>query len=142
MPSRGQRITNGHRAAVAGLVIAGVPLRDACYIAGAPIGQMHAYLDGFWNRSKAREVTDQEWTLIRSLYEAGGTKVDDIAVQFGIGLKRLYNRAARAGWKLRGAGRKASARSTRALLPSQRRLYRKLRRHGVPYPDAIAEAMR
>ena len=54
MPSRPQRITNGQRAAVAGLVIAGLTMEEACKVAGSPIRLMQAHLPPNWHRHRAR----------------------------------------------------------------------------------------
>lgn len=49
MPSKPQRVTNGHRAAVCGLVLAGVGLLDACKVAGISYRELQKSLPAGWH---------------------------------------------------------------------------------------------
>lgn len=137
MASRPQRITNAHRAAVCALVIARVPFRDACFIAGAPMLEVRAHLPEKWfGRQTARKMTDHDWRQLRAAYEAQAEPVDDLCARFGIGTKTLYRRIEKGGWIRRGAGRRPKPGSVRSMTQKQRWLYRKLR-----YRDRTSEAV-
>ncbi len=64
------RVTNGHRAAVCGLLLAGVSFGDACQIAAAPRDRMRQYIPEDWRRAPTvgvRSMTRQQFAIYRKI---------------------------------------------------------------------------
>lgn len=65
------RVTNGHRAAVCGLLLAGVSFGDACQIAAAPRERMRQYIPADWRRSpmpvRVRQMTREQFAVYRKI---------------------------------------------------------------------------
>jgi hypothetical protein len=65
------RVTNGHRAAVCGLILAGVSYGTACQIAAAPRERMRQYVPPDYRRSpmpvRVREMTRPQYAVYRKL---------------------------------------------------------------------------
>ncbi|TAJ89706.1 hypothetical protein [Reyranella sp.] len=142
MPVRPHRVRNTHRATVCGLVICGLNYRDACTIAGIAYKEMREHLPhNWWCRNPARRVDDHTWAQIRAAYESSKEPVDALCARYGIGQKTLYRRIEKGGWTQRGAGKPKNAISI-SRLPTQRRtFYHKLRSIGVPYDEALRQAL-
>ena len=91
------RITGGHRAAVCGLVLAGVPYRSACHVVG--IGRRTiAPLIPVEYRSGGRP-TAREWQMKKAREGwSAGTKLERIAVDADLTVSGIYRIAKREGW--------------------------------------------
>lgn len=144
MPSRNQRITNGHRAAVCGLVIAGLPMIESCRIVGAPYLAVVGVLPKGWH---VRGRRPSRWTgdLIDELREAWfdpAQRVFTIASRYGVTTKAIQLVARKQGWPRRRRWRiEAPGPAFRDLSADQRRVYFKLRRQQLTYAQAIAGAV-
>lgn len=111
--ARGQRITNGQRAAVAGLIIAGIGLRKACRIVDAPMMRMYDLLPARFCRITVpkrgggtffkglteadREEIRRLWPIstisqIASRYDVDYTVIKRAAVRLGLPPKRHRRR--------------------------------------------------
>jgi hypothetical protein len=65
------RVTNGHRAAVCGLLLVGVSFGDACQIAAAPRDRMRQYIPEDWRRAPmkvgVRQMTRKQFAIYRKI---------------------------------------------------------------------------
>lgn len=107
MPTRAShyRITNGHRAAVCGLVIAGVSLGDSCKIVGVPYAMLRDSLPDGWHR---RAWLPYRWrgAEIEELYEDWmdtAQRAESIANRYGISGTRLRQIARTNGFPPRNS---------------------------------------
>lgn len=108
---RPQRITNGHRAAICGLILAGVGMLDACKIAGAPYLQAKKSLpDGWhtprlgrrpiWTREKLKPVR-KAWNSETPLWQSA------IYLRTTVAMMKFLAR--REGWPKRWPGPRGAA---------------------------------
>jgi len=146
MPRKAQRVTNGHRAAVCGLIIAGVSMIEACRIAGVPRDVMPKYLPAGWHgrHSSSRRVRrwkGEELEGLREAYCDPNQRTATIAARYGVCVSQVNNLARKHGWPMRRAGRKPKPDSVRSMSPQQRTVYFKLRSI-MPAPAAVQEALR
>lgn len=140
MGARPHRVTNGCRAAVCALVIAGIRYRAACAILGVPTAEMRRHLPEDWyGKAPARLIDDDEWRRVRVAYEAGREPVDELCKRFGISFKTMYRHAQAAGWKLRRVGRRRNPAAVAHLPRSKRLAYRRMRGAGKSREAALAE---
>lgn len=94
-----QRITNGQRACVCALSIAGVPMAMACDIAGAPYRRLVQFLPHAW-AGRGPKVAPAKLAAIHADWDAGVvSKV--IAYRHGMNESAVRRLARRKGWKRR-----------------------------------------
>jgi hypothetical protein len=130
MPRKAQRVTNGHRAAVCGLIIAGLSMIEACRIAGVPRDLLPKYLPPGWHyryRKPARRWKGEELESLREAYCDHSQRTVTIAARYGVHVSQINQLAKRHGWPPRPPGRKPKANSIRSMSPQQRTAYFKLR---------------
>lgn len=147
MPRAIPHVTKGQRAAVCGLVLAGVHFVRACAIAGVAPAAMKAALPEIWGtkppqRPRARQYQSWRGTRLEELrlaYADHSIEVSEISARFGIDRTYLYRVAVNNGWPRRA--RRARV-VTMALTPEQRKLFEKFRRNDIPRDVALAEACR
>lgn len=99
---RSYRITNGHRAAVCGLHLAGISLTQACAIIGVPYDQMRTLL-GDWYEKKPK-MRRWNWVILAEIKEAWcdvHQKVKTIAERYDTTPRQLNLIASREGWPKR-----------------------------------------
>lgn len=126
------RTTNGHRAAVCGLVIAGLSLTQACEIVGVPYQQMRDLL-GPWHDKRKQHRPKWNVALVNELREDWfdtSQKLKTIAARYDTTPRQLNLIAMREGWPrhLRKHGPPRSATSILSLTPEKRRRFWKLAR--------------
>lgn len=143
MPRKAQRVTNGHRAAVCGLVIAGLSMTEACRIAGVPRDVLPKYLPPGWHDRRSNRRTrrwkGEELASLREAYCDLSQRTATIAARYGVCVSMINNIARREGWPQRHPGRKRKPTGIRSMSPQQRTTYFKLRSI-MPAADAAAQA--
>lgn len=134
-----QRIMKGQRAAVCGLVIAGVSMPTACAIAGVSPPRMSRMLPYRWARYRTppKFWTDERLDEARELW-FGAKTTAEIADRMGVTTNALWTVASKNGWGKRGRLRLRPVLHT--LPPTQRYLYQKLRA-SLPHEEALAGAL-
>jgi len=141
MPRKAQRVTNGHRAAVCGLVIAGVSMTDACRIAGVPRDVLPKFLPAGWHDRRSSRRTrrwkGEELAGLREAYCDPNQKTATIAARYGVHVSQINKLAQQHGWPRRLPGKARKANSIRSMSPQQRTAYFKLR---TIMPPAAAAA--
>jgi len=141
MPRKAQRVTNGHRAAVCGLVIAGLSMTDACRIAGVPRDILPKYLPPGWHDRRSSRRTRRwkgdELAGLREAYCDLAQKTATIAARYGVHVSQINKLAKLHGWPRRLAGRTRKPNSIRSMSAQQRTVYFKLR---TIMPPAAAAA--
>lgn len=143
MPRFVARVTNAQRAAVCGLVIAGVTAPIACEIAGVSIRGLAGALPGGWLnavRRNPRRLHKATVEKIRLEYMDRTKRAADIAKKYGIHPCYLSKLASRQGWTLRGRGHWGPRKSV-LMTREQRLTFNKLRRHGIDLEQARAVAL-
>lgn len=107
MPSRPQRITNGHRAAICGLVLAGVPLIKSCQIAGAPYLEARKFLPDDWRGrvSRRSKWTPAKLAALRKDYVNPKVPQWQIALRHRTTVQMVQYLARREGWPHKPMGR-------------------------------------
>jgi predicted DNA-binding transcriptional regulator AlpA len=133
-------IRNVQRAAVCGLLLAGMPYKDACAIAGARGLTLRKYIPHDWFRTADR-LTAQRWERIRADYESRELEVREFLKRHGIGQSTLYKRVREEGWEKRPTGRRTNPAAARHLPKKQYLHYRKLRDAGIGRAVALSEAV-
>lgn len=101
------RVTNGHRAAVCGLMIAGLTLKDAAAVVGVPRQRVRAFIPHEFFRQ--RPIIKWHGELLRDLEEAYFNRTltaTAIHKLFGITPANLCKIANRHGWPKRRLLRK------------------------------------
>jgi len=145
MPRKAQRITNGHRAAVCGLVIAGLSMTEACRIVGVPRDILPSYLPPGWHDRRSSRRTrrwkGEELAGLREAYCDLSQKTATIAARYGVHVSQINKLANLHGWPRRPAGRTRKPTGIRSMSPQQRTAYFKLRTI-MPSADAAAQACR
>lgn len=113
MASAGWRLTNGHRAALCGLLLAGQPFIQCCKIIGVSPKRMRTYLPKDWahHRNPART----KWTGLRLAalardYRAHSLSVRTIIARHHVTQGTLYKLAQTHGWPTRRKGRRPNKR--------------------------------
>ncbi len=142
----GKRVTNGHRAAVCGLVIAGVGLMEAAAIAGVGYKLLKATLPEGWHTprlGRRPKWTPEKLAAVRKAWN-DDAPLWQSAIRLRMTVAMMKFLARRERWPRREPGRRP--RSTRpdcvANMPADKRnLYLKLRRE-VPRSEALREVMR
>lgn len=129
MPVSRYRLTNGQRAAVCGLQIAGVSLTQACEIVGVPYQGMRDLL-GPWH---TKMHTRPKWKgyLVAEVHEAwrdSKQKAVTIAARYGTSTRQLSLLAGREGWGKRKPGPPRGKHSFLSMTPEKRLRYWKLAR--------------
>lgn len=140
MPRKAQRVTNGHRAAVCGLIIAGLTMIEACRIAGVPRDVMPKYLPQGWHdrhRKRARRWRGEELESLREAYLDPTQKTTTIAARYGVHPSQITKLAHQHSWPVRPTGSARRPTSIRSMSPQQRTAYFKLR--SIMPPAAAAE---
>lgn len=142
MPSRPQRVTNGHRAAVCGLVILGLGMIEACEIAGAPYQLVKASLPPNWHKRSrfASRWRGDELAGMLAAFVDPDQKTQTIADRYGVTADMIRRVAGRHGYK-RPKGHPRGKNSVRTMTSKQRTIYFKLR-HIMPAAAAAIEACR
>lgn len=129
-------VTNGQRAAICGLVIAGVAIAEACKIVRAPYRSILDLLPPRWHKRRGRGPArwkGDELEQVRVAYLDPLQTTNAIAARHNVTRRAITMLARRHGWKRRRMGRKPKYGPKRgpAFLPAmsreQRRLYNKLR---------------
>jgi hypothetical protein len=107
MPSKPQRITNGHRAAVCGLMLAGVPLMKASAIVGAPFESLKLYLPLDWREriSPRTKWTHAKLVALRKDYTNQQMVLLQVAIRHRTTVHMVQYLARREGWPYRPIGR-------------------------------------
>ncbi len=143
MPSKPGRITNGQRAAVCGLVIAGVSMTQACLIVGAPRALYLKYLPPKWHKQKPRPSIwfGERLDDLRDAYMDPSQRTRTIAQRYGVHVSFITHMARKHGWPVRLPANVKKPNSIRTMTPQQRTIYFKLR-HIMPRASAVAEATR
>jgi hypothetical protein len=124
------RVTNGQRAAVCALMLAGTPFMESCRIAGVPYLRMKALLPPDWSQPSVRRAPrwrGQQLEDLAAAYADPALKIKTIAQLFGIQPSYLRRLAAMHGWPRRRKGGWGLPVSLRNMTHEQRGLYRKLR---------------
>jgi hypothetical protein len=127
-----QRITNGQRGAVCGLILVGIPYTHAVKIVGAPYRSMKVLLPTDWTDTKI--ITRRRWTIdaLKELHEAWmdpNQKLATIAARYGISHRMVSYLAHREGWvdgKQRKRERYRKPDRIQRLSPEKRAWYRKM----------------
>jgi hypothetical protein len=126
------RVTNGQRAAVCGLILAGVPMDKGCAIAGVPIKQMRDVMAPGW---RGRQVHTPRWRgekleQLREAYSELKLSFEAITEQFGISRDMTMYLARQHGWPRRRPrfGRKPLPVPVSKMQRDQRNRYRYLQR--------------
>lgn len=130
MPTKFQRITNGMRAAVCGLMIAGVRYETACRIADAPEKSLRRLMPEGWHRYKRSPYRwkGQELEDLRNAYDDWNLKVRTISELFGIAPTHLRKLRKIHGWRVRPNTMRVCDPKAIANQPVEKqRLYEKLR---------------
>lgn len=132
MPRSRYRITNGHRAAVCGLVICGQSLTMACEVVGVPYQQMRDLL-GPWHDRRKQHRPKWNVALVSELREAWfdtSQKLKTIAARYDTTTRQLNLIAEREGWPrhLRKHGPPRTKTSVLSMTGEKRRRYWKLAR--------------
>lgn len=97
---RAARVTNGQRAAVCGLVIAGLPMEAACRILGVPYAAMVALLPHDWATMTTRLWSVADLADMRARWLAGETS-GAIGKRHGVKHWTVRRIAAAEGWPMR-----------------------------------------
>lgn len=145
MAGGAQRLTNGQRACICGLVIAGLSMTEACKIAGVPRDRYAELLPPNWHKRtrKAIRWKADQLAELREAYCDHAQRTKTIAERYGVTAGQITNLAKKNGWPMRPAGHKRKPNSIRSMTPRQRTLYFKLRHDaGMPALSAAAEALR
>ncbi len=130
------RVTNGHRAAICGLMLAGLTFREACSVVGAPVNSMRELIGPDW---RGRIVRPRKWKgdLLKDLeemYREPSWTLKRIGALLGISPANICKMAIENGWPPR-------LRSTPRLLPPmtarQRLDYEKIKGEGIPRAEAL-----
>ena len=121
-----QRVTNAHRAAVCGLIIAGITYMKACKIVGVPHRALRTVVEPDWYK---RSNPVRRWHLeaLLGLQEAWmdpKQKLSTIAARYDISVSMVRMLAHRQGWPCVRRGRQP--RSLRSMTKEQRRWYLKM----------------
>ena len=103
------RVTVGEKAAVCGLLLAGIPYYKVCEIVGRGRKVLRAYIPADLRATPGRPQIDLETRLkARRLYEGSRLKVAAIAYETGLNERSILNLSKHDGWTKRG-GRKAAS---------------------------------
>jgi hypothetical protein len=94
------RLTNGHRAAVCGLALAGISLTQACEIVGVPYQQMRDLLGPWYDK---RKQSRPKWNValvseLREDWFDTSQKLKTIAARYDTTPRQLNLIAEREGW--------------------------------------------
>ncbi len=140
-----QRITNGQRAGVCGLAIAGVTLADACKIVGAPYERLNALLPRGWHKRPYGRPSKWVGAIVDELlvdWRDNNQTLASIATRWGVTKRALLYVAARQQWPRRRWGRKRAAVANPLLkmLPDQRIVYMRSLKGGLSHKEALREA--
>jgi hypothetical protein len=131
------RVTNGHRAAVCGLVIAGVvSLTDACLMAGVPYKALRDVLPPGWHTKKMPCV---RWKgdLLLEVKEAWcdrAQKVTTIAERYDVSPRTIGWLAKREGWPKRKRGPARNPFSQRSGMTRRQYDIARMVRRNTPQP--------
>lgn len=100
MPSRKRRVTNAHRACACALVIAGLPLTQACKIAGVPYLLMRELLPRGWHKRGRRPSRwrGAEVEELRRDWFDPRQRTKTIASRFGVTVDSIRIVAKRNKW--------------------------------------------
>lgn len=131
MPSRHQRITNGQRAAVCALVIAGQPFVESCKVAGAPYRGLQAVLAlDWWERQpRRRRWFGEELRSLEESYRDTSLRLDTVAALFSTSRREVQYLATEHGWPRRQWGRGRRLPTSLSKMDAERRnRFVKLRR--------------
>lgn len=145
MASIPQRITNGQRAAVCGLIIAGLTMTESCRIVGIPRNRFSELVPPNWHaRSrKPRRWRPEQLSALCADYHDPAQRTQTIADRYGVSVSQISKLAKIHGWTMRVPGNKPKPGSIRSMTPQQRTHYFKLRRDlNMPRLSAAAEALR
>lgn len=132
MGSRHQRVTNGERAAVCALVIAGMPFVETCQMLGVPYRNVQAVLPRDWWHPRRRRPSRWSGDVLLALedaYRQRALKLDTIAAMFNTSRRQIECLAQRHGWPKRTRGKGPPLPIPLAKLsPEDRNRFVKLRR--------------
>lgn len=105
MPARHhQRVTNAHRAAVCGLMLAGLSFGEGCRIVGVPYRLLHGLLGRDWwakrgpPRGRGKTWHGERLERLRLAYGSPSQSVASIARDSGTTKDIVYSLAKRYGW--------------------------------------------
>lgn len=126
-----QRITNGQRAAVCALILAGVGYVKSCRIAGVPDRSLRSLLGkDWWGRqgSRSKVWRGDKLLAVKSAY-LSDLPMQDIVAGYGISRRHLVSLAHAHGWPLRSRGKGSALPVALAKMPDEKRnRYKKLQR--------------
>lgn len=97
----GQRITNGQRAAICGLILAGLSFRQACKVTATPHARMRKLLDKSWTygaRPGLRKWKGQLLEDVKEAYFDPAIRMRTIREVFGIHPANLCKLAQEHDW--------------------------------------------
>lgn len=126
--TKAQRVTNGHRAAVCGLMIAGLPYGDSCRIVGVPEKTLKKLLPPFWviYQRRPHRWKGDELQAIKEAYDDWSLKVETIAELYQTTAGTIRVLAKKHGWRRRPMGGKPNPNSTRNMSRAKYAVYRKV----------------
>lgn len=121
------RVTNGQRAAVCGLVLAGVPYGYACFIVGIHPNMMARYVGADWRR---KLLAPTRWTRdkldeLEEVWRDRSIKTETICELFKLTASRLGQIAKQHGFPLRRRGPMPKPKPPKVSKPRYRRPPRK-----------------
>ena len=135
MPRHHQRVTNAHRAAVCGLVLAGLSFGESCRIAGVPYRLLHGLLGADWwslrgpPPGRGLRWRGERLDLLKQAYGDRARSIASVALEFETTPDVVYALAKRHGWPYRRQPRPVLPVPLEEMEPSVRRQYLKVRRH-------------
>lgn len=127
-----QRITNAHRAAVCGLMLAGIGYVKSCRIVGVPDRTLRLWLSkDWWGRSGSGPTKwrGDKLLAVESAYRDRSLRLEDIECAYGIYRRHITALAKRHNWPRRPRGKGALLPVPLAqLTPEKRNRYKKMQR--------------
>ena len=132
MITTGQHITNGQRAAVCALILAGIPFTRACDIVSANHTAMRQHIPKDW---RERTTTKRRWKgdaliELKEAWDDPAQRTVTIAERYGVTASQIHNLAVREGWRMRSTGPAPNPSSLRQQPREKFLYYRKLVRCG------------
>lgn len=127
--TKAQRVTKAHRAAVCGLLLAGLPFIQSCKIVGVNHLRLKTYLPPDWGIRAGRRAHIWHGERLEELREAWCDplqKTRTIANRFNLKLSSLYKLVTRHGWPRRPKGPERLPLGLRHMSATQRTAYRKI----------------
>lgn len=124
-----RRVTNAQRAAVCGLVLAGVPYGYACSIVGVTPKTMTEFVARDWRKKiiPPARWTHEKLAELEAIWRDPAMKTETIAELYALTPSRLGQIAKTQQWPLRNRGPQPNPTSIRQQPKPTRLAYRKMR---------------